>query len=57
MDSTTQGQAGGAAKLIRKVKRVTRRVLRVSAEDKAGKDFRADSPGRIQEGTTGYRPV
>lgn len=34
MDSTTQGQVGGAVKLIRKVKRVTRRVLRVSAENK-----------------------
>jgi transposase len=32
MDSTTQGEAGGAAKLIRKVKRVTRR--KISAEDK-----------------------
>jgi len=32
MDSTTQGQVGGAVKIIRKVKRVTRR--RISAEDK-----------------------
>ncbi|MBD3286494.1 transposase [candidate division WOR-3 bacterium] len=32
MDSTIQGQAGGAVKLIRKVKRVTRR--KISAEDK-----------------------
>jgi transposase len=32
MDSTNQGQAGGAVKLIRKVKRVTRR--KISAEDK-----------------------